>query len=388
MNRTADAVVIGAGVNGASTAFNLMRKGLHKVVVVEKYLPASGGTGKSAAIIRQHYSNEPLVRMMKRSIQIFTNFSEMVGGNAGFHGTGWAFLVPPESVALFRDNLAMQQAIGIQTSEISTEELLDIEPRFNLDDVAVVGYEPHSGYADPIHTTASYLQSACREGAELLQGCQVTSIATAGNRVTEVVTSEGRISTPIVVNVAGPWADRVARMVGLTIPLEVSREQEIIVTPPPQEKILRLAVSDMAMAFYYRPVDHRLLVGRGFPKEYENVHPDRFKDTIDFDFVDDTKERLGRRLPAYKDSMVIEGKVGLYDITPDWHPVLGRTAVDGFFVAAGFSGHGFKLGPSIGELMAEEIVEGRASSVDISSFALDRFAKRELFVSSYGGNRA
>ena len=388
MSETADAVVIGAGVNGASIAFNLMRRGMQKMIVVEKYLLASGGTGKSAAVIRQHYSNEPLVRMMKRSIEIFVNFAEMVGGSAGFHGTGWAFLVPSESVSLFRQNLAMQQRIGIRTREISREELLDIEPRFNLEDVATVGYEPESGYADPTRTTASYLQAACRRGAKLQQGSSVTSIGTTGNRVTEVVTSRGRISTPIVVNAAGPWADRVAEMVGLSIPIEVSREQEILVAPPADEKMLRLAVSDMAKAIYYRPVGHQLLVGRGFPKEYEYVNPDRFRETIDFDFVEETKGRLNDRLPAYTDSLVIGGKTGLYDITPDWHPVLGPTPVDGFFVAAGFSGHGFKLGPAIGELMAEEIVDGKASGVDISGFRLDRFAGNKLFVSSYGGNRA
>ena len=388
MNATADAVVIGAGVNGASIAFNLMQRGMRKVMVVEKYLLASGGTGKSAAVIRQHYSNPPLVRMMKRSIEIFINFAEVVGGSAGFHGTGWAFLVPPESVLLFRQNLAMQQGIGIRTREISREELLNIEPRFNLEDVETVGYEPESGYADPTRTTASYLQSACSRGAELQQGCDVISIGTDGNRVTEVVTSKGRISTPIAVNAAGPWSNRVAEMVGLSIPIEVSREQEILVAPPTGEARPRLAVSDMAQAIYYRPVRHQLLVGRGFPKEYEYVNPDRFRETLDSDFIEETKARLTHRLPAYADGLVMGGKTGLYDITPDWHPVLGSTAVDGFFVAAGFSGHGFKLAPAIGELMAQEIVDGKASDVDISGFTLDRFANNELFGSTYGGNRA
>src|SRR5438132_5692295 len=161
---TADVVVIGAGVNGASTAYNLVKRGLKNVVVVEKYLLASGGTGRSAALVRQHYSNEELVKMVKRSVEIFHNFDEMVGGDAGFVNSGWAFLVPDEVSGGFAGNMEMQRRLGIDTREISRQELLAIEPRFVLDDVAHIAYEPRAGYADPHATTYSYIQRFCERG--------------------------------------------------------------------------------------------------------------------------------------------------------------------------------------------------------------------------------
>ena len=388
MTRTADAVVIGAGVNGASIAFNLLKKGLRKVIILEKYLLASGGTGKSAGVVRQHYSNEPLVEMMKRCLEVFSNFEDWVGGSSGFVNTGWAFLVPSEAVAGFEKNMAMQQRLGINTKEISKEELLELEPRFNLDDVSRIAHEPDAGYADPHLTTTGYVRAACGLGGEIIQCCPVTSIPLQEGRVAEVETPKGKISTGIVVNAGGPWSDRVAAMVGLSLPLKVSREEEILLLPPQGEGPPWLTVSDMSKAIYYRPEHGRVLVGRGYPKEYEYVDPDSYREAVDFDFIEESAKRMAARLPAYSNALVQHAYTGLYDVTPDWHPVLGRTSVEGFFMAAGFSGHGFKLAPSIGELMAEEIVDGQASSVDISAFGLDRFEKNQLFTTSYGANRA
>lgn len=388
MGKSADAVVIGAGINGASIAFNLLKQGLKKVVILEKYLIASGGTGKSAAIIRQHYSNEPLVRMMKRCIHIFSNFGEIVGGNSGFTKTGWAFLIPQHAAEVFADNMSMQQALGINTREISKKDLLDIEPRFNLDDVARIAYEHDSGYADPHLTTTSYIQAACSIGGEIMQCNPVTGILIRKGRIEGVDTREGRVATNIVVNAAGPWAGKVAEMAGCKIPLQISREEEILIAPPLGEPSVRLVVSDMCKAIYYRPDSSRILVGRGYPKEYTYVDPDNFSGDTSFEFIEDAARRLVDRIPGFANALVEHAYTGLYDITPDWHPVLGRTAVAGFYLAAGFSGHGFKLGPAIGELVAEEILTGKATSIDISGFDLSRFEKGQLFSAAYGGNRA
>ena len=151
---------------------------------------------------------------------------------------------------------------------------------------------------------------------------------------------------------------------------------------------MRLVVSDMCKAIYYRPASSRVLVGRGYPKEYAYVDPDHYSGDTSFEFIEDAARRMASRIPVFADALVEHAYTGLYDITPDWHPVLGRTSVEGFFLAAGFSGHGFKLGPVIGELMAEEILAGKAASVDISGFNLNRFEKGHLFPAAYGGNRA
>lgn len=388
MTKTADAVVVGGGINGASIAFNLLKRGLRKVVILEKYLLASGGTGKSAAVVRQHYSNEPLVKMMKRCIEIFSHFQDVVGGASGFVKTGWAFLVPSEAEQGLEENLSMQQRLGINTREISREELLTLEPRFHLDDVARIAYEPDSGYANPTLTTTSYLQAAVNLGGEIMQCCPLTSISIENGRVTQVGTPKGSISTEIVVNAAGPWADRVAAMVGLSLPIRVTREEEILLAPPLGESPPRLTISDMAKAIYFRSDAGRVLVGRGYPKEYEYVSPDDYQENAGVDFIEETARRFAERMPVYSDALVQNAYTGLYDVTPDWHPILGRTGAKGFFLAAGFSGHGFKLGPAIGELMAEEIISGKAGDVDLSSFSLDRFEKGQLFQAVYGGNRA
>ena len=388
MGQTADAVIIGAGVNGASIAFNLLKRGLKKVVVLERYLIASGGTGKSAAIIRQHYSNEPLIRMMKRCIEIFSHFEDYIGGSAGFVKTGWAFLVPPEAADGFEKNLALQQRIGINTREINQEELLEIEPRFNLDDVAHIAYEPESGYADPYLTTMSYVQAAHARGGEFIQGDPVTSLVVEKGRVVAVKTKKKTISTGTVVNAGGPWANRLAEMVGLRLPIQVSLEKDILLLPPPGEDPPRITISDMAKAIYYRADGRRVLVGRGYPKEYQYVDPDSSQDEVDLDSIEETCRRLVERIPVYGHALVQQAYSGLYDITPDWHPVLGRTAVDGYFLAAGFSGHGFKLAPAVGELLAEEIVDGAPIDMDLADFSLDRFEKGRLFTAAYGGNRA
>ena len=388
MGKTADAVVIGAGINGASIAFNLLKKGLKKVTVLERFSIASGGTGKSAAIIRQHYSNTPLIKMMKRCIEIFSHFEDYIGGDAGFVNTGWAFLAPPGAVEGFEKNLALQQELGIKTGEINKEELLETEPRFNLDDVARIAYEPDSGYADPYLTTMSYIQATTARGGELFQGEPVTALEVERGRVCAVKTKHRTISTGVVINAGGPWADRLARMVDLDLPLQVSLEEEVLLVPPPGESPPQITVSDMAKAIYYRADSHRVLVGRGYPKEYQYVDPDCPQDGVNPDFIAETCRRMVERIPVYRDALVQHSYSGLYDITPDWHPVLGRTPVEGYYVAAGFSGHGFKLGPAIGELLAEEIVDGRAKDIDLGEFSLNRFKQGRLFAAAYGGNRA
>ncbi len=388
MAKTADAVVIGAGINGASIAFNLLKKGLKKVTVLERLSIASGGTGKSAAIVRQHYSNAPLIKMMKRCIEIFSHFEDYIGGDAGFVNTGWAFLAPPEAVEGFEKNLALQKELGIKTSEISKQELLEIEPRFNLDDVARIAYEPESGYADPYFSTMSYIQATMARGGELFQGEPVTSLEVERGRVCAVKTELRTISTGVVVNAGGPWAHLLARMVDLDLPLQVSLEEEILLVPPPGESPPQVTVSDMAKAIYYRSDGHRVLVGRGYPKEYQYVDPDHPQGGVNPDFIKETRSRMVERIPIYRDALVQHTYSGLYDITPDWHPVLGSTPVEGYFLAAGFSGHGFKLGPAIGELLAEEIVDGAAKDIDLGEFSLDRFKQGRLFAAAYGGNRA
>jgi len=388
--RTADAVVIGAGVNGASTAYNLIKRGLKRVVLLEKYLLASGGTGRSAALVRQHYSNEELILMVKRAIQVFHHFNEEVGGDCGFVNCGWAFLVPDYVSDGFSRNMQMQQRLGIQTQEISKPELLAIEPRLVLDDVSRIAYEPGSGYADPHSTTYSYCQRFRELGGEMMQMTAAEGLVIEAGAVKGVKTGHGEIATEIVINAAGPWAPYVGKWAGLDVPIQVTREEEIIIESSDVGGPPKTAISDMAKAIYYRPHGRtHTLLGRGFPKEYEYVDPDHYRESADPKFIEEASTTFVKRIPAFEKALFVNAYTGLYDVTPDWYPILGRVEeVKGFIMCAGFSGHGFKLGPAIGELMAEEAIDGKAHSIDISRFNLSRYRTGQLFKAAYGANRA
>ena len=388
--KSVDAVVIGAGVNGASTAYNLVKRGVKNVVLVDKYLIASGGTGRSAAIIRQHYSNEELIRMVKRSVEVFHHFDDEVGGNPGFVNTGYGFLVPEESADGFKRNIALQQSLGIDTRVISKEEFQELQPGIELSDVHIIAYEPGSGYADPHDTTYSYVQRFRELGGELQQMTEATGLLMENGSIKGVRTSKGDLSTDVVINAAGPWAQNVARWAGVDVSIKVTREEEMIIETRDVGGPPKMPISDACKAIYYRPAGgtHTLL-GRGFPKEYEYVDPDHYKESADVEFIEQAVSLFVERFPSYENALLVNAYTGLYDVAEDWHPILGKvTGVDGFYMCAGFSGHGFKIAPSVGELMAEEIVEGKARTIDIERFNLSRFEKNELLHGSYGANRA
>ena len=387
--QTADVVVIGAGINGAATAYNLLREGVKDVVLLEKQLIASGGTGRSAAIVRQHYSNEELVRMVKRSVEVFRHFDDVVGGDPGFVNTGWAFLVPAEVSSGLSRNLEMGRRLGVEVKEISREDLGELECRIELMDVHRIAYEPESGYADPRLSTHAYVKRFAELGGRLMQLTAVQGIIVESGAITAVRTEKGEISTRVVVDAAGPWASRVAAWAGVDVPVRVTREEEIVYQTAAWGGPPRLCFSDMAKAIYYRPEGAtRTLVGRGFPKEYEYVEPDGYNQEVEPGFIAETDRRFRERWPVFADALALNSYTGLYDVTPDWHPILGRVdAVEGFYLCAGFSGHGFKIGPAIGELMAAEIHSG-SPPIDISRFNLSRFEKGALFKAAYGANRA
>ena len=389
MARTADVVVIGAGINGASIAFNLAKRGCRQVVVVERFIVASGGTGKSAALVRQHYSNEVLVKMVKRCREVFEFFSDLVGGSAGFVKTGYLFFVPDYALEPFRANIAMQQRLGVRTSAISKEEAREIAPQIDPSDAGGIAYEPDSGYADPYESTVSYLRRAQELGARLYQTCPVRAIRTSRGEVEAVITDKEEFSTRVVVNVTGPWANVIGKMVNITYPIQVTREQEVLFRPKVPADCPTVTVSDMCQAIYFHPFGPDLLVGRGFPKDYEEVDPDHYPEGVDQGFLEDISERVLKRIPSMHEAMCLRGYSGLYDVTPDWHPIIStHPELQGFISCVGFSGHGFKLGPVVGEAVAELILEGRSREVDLSPFSADRFQTGRLFQAAYGGNRA
>ena len=383
MSEVADAVVIGAGVIGASIAYHLAKAGVRKVVVVEKRFQAAGATGKSSGLVRMHYDNEPECRLAWVSFGYFRNWSEVVGGDCGFQGTGFLRIVPRELADRLRANVAMQQRLGIQTELISAEEVARLVPSMCTDDFDIAAYEPNSGYADPTTTAASFLERARGMGVRLLQETTVTGIHTQAGRVSQVVTDGGVITTPIVVNAAGAWGARIGAMVGVELPIQGWRHQVIYLQRPAELAEPHPAVIDDITAQYFRPETGQLtLVGLEDGNEV-GVDPDNYREGMDLEFVPRAGQRICRRIPAMSGAGVVSGQAGCDGLTPDQRAIMDQAGPEGFYVAVGFSGTGFKISPAVGACMAELISKGRAETEDTAPFRLSRYAEGKPLVGEH-----
>lgn len=379
MSQTYDAIIIGGGINGCSTALELARRGL-KVALVEKDNIGDGPTGKSSAIIRQHYSNDLTARMAHYSLGVFQDFERQVGGECGFRKTGFLALVAAKDRAGLEANVDLQRGVGINTELLSPEALREIMPGIETADLVSAAWEEDSGYADAYLTVNAYAAAARRAGVTVMTNTAVTGISQSGGRVTGVQTAAGDLSAPVVVNCAGPWGARVARMAGLDIPLNACRVQVSFFKRPSGEEAPHPVVVDFINSTYFRSETGGLtLVGLVDPEEANAiVDPDRYKESIDTDFILDTGDRLIRRYPAMERSDSTGGYSAVYDITPDWHPIVDEAAPgSGFYLCVGFSGHGFKLGPATGRMMAERVLGAANPLFDPHLLRLGRFEESE-----------
>ena len=391
MQGSADVVIIGGGVMGASTAYHLAVRGCTNVVLLEARTLAAVGTGHSGSIVRQHYSQDVTTLLALRSVEMFENFEELTGRSGVFHQTGWLKLGPPDVVGAMDDNSSRHRELGVDVEEVPLEDLPNYVPGINTDGLGAALFEPRSGYADPVATTQGFASRAQQLGVAIHEGTPATGVTIAGDRVTGVETSAGRISAPVVVNATGPWSGVVASWAGIEIPITVTREQDILLRCEDAAVMPKMAVSNGVDCIYWRPAgDGLLLAGDGYPKDIETADPDNYNTDADDSFKAGMMERLGHRLPTLTArSEIVRSYASLYDVSPDWHPIIGNDpAVGGFVHCEGFSGHGFKLGPAVGKVVAETILDGRASTVDISPFRLERFAEGALLAGSYAGNQA
>lgn len=392
----ADAVVIGGGIMGASTAHFLTKLGFGDVALVEKRKICGGSTQYSAAHIRQHYSNEVGIRLAVRGALMFNNAEEELGGPVGFHQIGYMLFAPPEDALALRDVVDVQRSFGVETSTLEPDEVMSRWPQLQLDGVGLACHEPTSGFADPVLTVETLVRAAQRDGLHVYEGCEVLGISTANGRVTGVVTGDGEIATGVVVNACGPWSDRIGRMAGVEYPLTFSREHEAIFDAPEGLEDFPV-ISDVPQRLYCRPyVGGKVLVGDGWPKQKEPVDPETYDDGTDDAHVSNMVPRLLNRVPSLAPALsqpnyggaFVTGYSGVYDITEDWYPIVGEEGLGGYYSCFGGSGHGFKIGPAIGEALADTIA-GRQSTIDISSLSGARFSEGRTFSSVWGaGNRA
>jgi sarcosine oxidase, subunit beta len=385
---TADVVVIGGGVTGTSTAFHLAERGLRDVIVVDKGAIASGGTGKSSACVRQHYSTAETCRMILFSLAFFQNFAERTGGEScGFRTTGYLLGVDERMRAPMEASVALQRSVGIDTRLVSPAELGKLEPRLRTDDLVAGCYEPAAGYCNPVETAQGFARAArARGGCRVMEHTEVTGVLVEGSRVRGVRTSAGDIEAPAVVNAAGLWGARVAALAGVDVPISVCRHKISMVSWPEEARRPHPMVYDFVTNIYTRPElgQHILVGGLDAEEAHDLADPDRYREGVSLDESTEALARVSHRFPVLAEGRIARGYAGCFDVTPDWHPVLDRVGPDGFHVAVGFSGHGFKLSPAVGHMLAALVAEGPAAHPDLATFRLARFAEGKPIRGTYG----
>ena len=383
MNQTYDAVVIGAGVMGASIAFHLSERGL-KTAILERRVTAAGATGHSSGLVRMHYDLAAESELTFKSYQLyFSNWKDRVGGECGFQQTGFLQIAKREHEDKLRGNVANQQRIGINTSVISVDEVRKLFPDLVTEHFDYAAYEPDSGYADATLTTNSFIEAAKRNGAALIQNCEVTAIHTAGGNVTGVSTQKGNFDAPIIIDAAGAWAKHVAGLIGIEVPLETWTHDVAFLYRPASLGRIPACIDDVINC-YYRPEGSALLLAAGEDESLRGEPPDAEDQTPTNTFLEKLIDQMVKRIPKLEESGLHSIHVGRDGITPDQRAIYGTTGLDGFYLACGLSGTGFKTSPAAGASLVELILDGAPKTVDITPFRFERFAEGRLLEGEYG----
>jgi sarcosine oxidase subunit beta len=383
---TADTIVIGGGVNGASTLFHLAQAGLRNVVLVERSHLAAGATGKSGALVRMHYTNPYETRLAHESLKVFQNWDAVVGGDCGFTPTGFVQVVAPEYEQELRAHVAMQRAIGVNTQVISAQELRELEPECRTDDLTYVAYEPGSGYADPILTCYGFVRRAQELGARVLTHTTVSGVRTAHGRVVGVDTTAGPIDAPVVVLAGGAWSNQLLGTLGIDLGLTPNRLQVVIFRWPITIGRGHMTFIDAIYDSWFRPEAGRgTLIGAEWIASEDT--PDNYRETADASAVQGARARLVARFPCMTEAPMRGGWAGMVMMSPDGRPIIDQVAgIAGLFVMVGDSGTSFKTAPAIGKCLAEWIAESQPRTADLQPFRAARFAEDDPWTqaSTYG----
>ena len=383
----ADIVVVGAGIMGASIAYQLARRSGRKIAIVDERPPVGGMSGRTFGQIRQHYSNALMVEMAIRGFEVLNNWEAEVGvGDPGYVRLGYLLLVVEEQVEACKRNVDLGRQLGVDTRFASPDEIEAIEPALVTHDLAGGAWEPNGGYIDVTRMVLSWLGAAQAAGAVLHSGLRVEGIATADGRVAGVDTAEGRIEAPVVVAAAGAWTTDLLDPLGIEAPIERRRLDMAYLEQPPGRPTIRTCITDGNSNVVMRPDLGPYLLAVAYPNEMPEVADPAAPAPAE----DEARHRarldraLAERLPDFVDARVVRTVSGAYDITPDFHPILGwAPGLDGLYLAAGFSGHGLKLSPAVGECVAAAVLETE-SPFDIRPLRPTRFADGDLMYLAYG----
>ena len=374
----AKVIVVGAGVVGCSIAFHLARAGAD-VQVFDRRGICAGMSARSGALVRMHYTFRPEAELALKSLGYFENWGDIVGGRCGFVRTGFAVIVDESNADKLRRNVAMLKSVGVHTDIVTPRELARMEPHARLDDAGLAAYEPMSGYADPVATTEAFAAAAKKNGAEFNLNLAVSALAHVGGRCIGVTDASGKThEADFVCVAAGPWTDDLLSPLGTRIGIKAERAQIAFFRRP--AALRHCIYIDTINGSYFRPHgDDLTLAGLGSLSPEEETSPDTFREENDASFIEAARKRLGARIPELAKAEYVRGHAGIYDVSPDSRPVLGRVPeVSGLFVAAGFSGTGFKTSPAVGASMAELILGGKSKTVDISAFSFERIVNQDM----------
>lgn len=352
------------------------------VHVLDKGDISSGMSSRSGALVRMHYTFPIEADLSRYSLRYFTNWNNAVGGECGFIETGFAIIVNDANVDARRANVAMLRRLGVDTDIISPEELHRLDPHLSLEGVAMAAYEPHSGYADPIATTHSLADAARRAGARFHLNTPITSIRTRAARAIGVMDAAGRFhEADAVCLVTGPWTGPLLAPLGVQIPITPERAQIAFFRRAPS--LRHLTYIDTISGLYFRPHGADLTLAGLGGRKLDDADPDHFREANDADFIDAVRRRLGTRIPALADAPYARGHAGIYDVTPDQRPILDELpGISGLYVAAGFSGTGFKTAPAVGAAMADLILNGVMPEA-IAPFSYTRFMTGKLIAGEH-----
>ena len=384
MINKAEIVIIGGGCVGTSIAHHLTKMGASDVVLLEKGHLAWGATGKSSAIVNIGVWNvsKPLARMLVESIGIFHNFANAVGGDSGFVQTGWMGLAGPAQAARIEEAVHLQNQTGANSKLLSAQELRELEPRIFTDDLKIGIYEPSSGHADPVKTTNAFAHQAEKNGAQILTGVEVTQIMTENGHVSGVNTNLGKVKASKVVCAANVWAVALLAKLNVKIPVEPTRKQVCLFKRPPDFGKAHMITDDFVTDIYMKPEGDQTLVGE-IESPGSPMNPDNYNESLDSDTVLKYSQKVVHRFPILGAAVSRGGYAGPYDVSPDGHPILDEIpGLKGLYCAVGMSGHGFRFSPVTGRLVAEFMLQGKTTGVDIREFRIDRFAERNPVIAA------
>jgi len=371
MRNSADAVIVGGGIIGVAVAFYLALQKFGNIVMLEKEpILGAGATSKAAGGIRAQFSSKENIQMSMLSEKLFVSFKEDTGAEALFDQVGYMFLLKDDAeVASFTKDVELQRSLGLNVQILKPDEIGQYAPHVSLENVLAATFCKDDGLGDPHEFLSGYDQAARRLGIELAHSTELTGIKMAGNKITNVKTNHGDISTPLVINCAGPQAKLIAAMVGAKLKVAPIRRQIVTTGELSFIKPYFPMVVDVRSGLYCHKESKGMLLGWA-----DKAVEESFDISIDPDYTDVILEKALDLMPQLEEAEVANQWAGLYETTPDHRAIIGwEPSVEGMFHVVGFSGHGFMHAPAAG-LVSSEIITGKAPSIDISSLSPERFA--------------